>query len=97
MDSIKSKTAVITFIEKGKLNEVEFEDDTKLFSLPYNHILDAQEFCFNETLDYCYLGLLGDQWVIQASDIGLESIIKVTAKGISSETLNMYMFDIVEI
>lgn len=97
MDHSMKKTAVITFVKNARMDTPRFNNDAQLFSLPYSKILDAQEFCFNEHLDHCFIGFNGSRWVLQVTRQDLDPAIKITTDGISAGTLSRYIIDIVEI
>ena len=96
MQQIK-KDAVITFIANLKKGNKAFGLDDEVFSIQYSKILQAQEFCKREELDYCYVGFKNHTWHIGLDIRDLSPIIKVTQTGLAIEVKDDYMIDIKEV
>lgn len=85
---------IVTFVENKNKTEKDFNGTEIVFSIPQLIILEAEEFCQREQLEYCYVVYSSSTWLIQTSCENFLYYIKVTAGGISAETKEEYIYDI---
>ena len=91
------KDAIITFIENTKKSNLKFDPEDNIFSIPYAKVLQAEEFCCREELEYCFIGYKNHTWFIQTTDNELDPCIKITTKGLSPEVTDSYVTVVSEI
>jgi len=94
---INKKNAIITFVENTDKVSSKFDPEDIIFSIPYSKVLQAEEFCTAEKLEYCFIGFKKYKWFIQATDNGLNPAIKITSKGLSPEVRQSYITHISEV
>jgi len=91
------KDAIITFIKNSDKENKEFGLNDEIFSMPYSKILQAEQFCETEELDYCYVGFKNFLWHIGIQTEGRHPLIKVTKDGIAPEVIEEFIIDITEV
>lgn len=96
MRSIK-KDAMITFVKNDNPESKELSLDAEIFSVPYSKILQAEQFCETEELEYCYVGFKDYIWHVGTETHQRNPIVKVTAKGIDKKYLSHYIINISEV
>jgi len=84
--------ATVTFmVNTDPLNPVILPEET-LFSIPYAKILQAQEFCKDEELEYCFVGYSNYDWHVKGVSNNLDPVVKINDYGIHPDTLNQYVY-----
>lgn len=96
MQRIK-KDAIITFVANSRKENKEFDLDDGIFSIQYSKVLQAEEFCKTEELDYCYIGFRDHTWYVGLDTRGLSPTIKVTQTGLAKEVTENYIISIKEV
>jgi hypothetical protein len=84
--------ATITFLANKYPSDPLIPPGESLFSIPYSKILQAQEFCKDEELEYCFVGYRDYAWYVNGIPDGLEHAIKVTNTGIHKEVNQTYIY-----
>ena len=84
--------ATVTFLPNKNPDEPMIDPLTPFFSIPYNKIMQAQEFCKNEELAFCFVGYEDFSWHIRAIPDTLKHAIKITENGIHPSTGKVYIY-----
>lgn len=94
---MKKDNVISTFIDRGDQLSIDIDPEAKVFSIPYDRILQAQNFCKSEEMSHCYVGYRDFMWLIQPTTENIEPSVKVTAAGLDQIEKDRYLITTSEI